>query len=329
MSKNLLIIFLFVFSFSYSQEKYEDSIKKIIEKDFALIKPQDFKYLVPFNAETGMGYLNSKTNKVVVKPTYYSLDFFKPNLKAYYKDFMYFEIDHKTKEITVSWNNVGLTQDDPDPDTKDNSEKGFTIQNNLIYSYSNIYSYRPQLFKYKNDPLAIATIAKKMAIINAKGETLKNLDFNYSNLEIIDIGNDNIWFKYKTLDNKEGFISINGEKSLVNNIISNSNSKTSQFYTLKDTYNGTKGNYYGYSIESSDKLWGVLDLITMTWVIKPQKTFKIDEINYSTDYDLQQKPNLADRNKLKFYFLVHDGIEYYQSDQYYIDEKFKKYVLKK
>jgi len=329
MSKKLILTLLFIYSYTYSQEKYEDSIKKIIEKDFAHIKPQDFKNLIPFNTETGMGYLNSKNNKVIIKPTYYNLDFFKPNLKGYYKDFMYFEINHKTKKINVSWSNVEPTEDEPEPDRKDNSERGFSIKNNSIYSYSNIYSFKPQLFKYKNELLAIAIKDNKTAVINSKGETLKNLDFNYSYLEIIDIGNDNIWFKYKTLDNEEGFITINGEKSLINNIISNSRSKTSQFFTFKDTYDSTKGNYYGYSIESNDELWGVLDLITMNWVIKPQKKFKIDEINYSTDEDLQQKFNVEDRNKLKFYFLVHEGKEYYSSDQYYIDEKFKKYVLKK
>jgi hypothetical protein len=39
------------------------------------------------------------------------------------------------------------------------------------------------------------------------------------------------------------------KKSLINAVIPNSRSETSQFY-IKDSYVKTKGNYYGYSIEA-------------------------------------------------------------------------------
>lgn len=38
---SLLPFFIFIFNSTFSQEKYEDSIKEIIKKDFALIKPAD------------------------------------------------------------------------------------------------------------------------------------------------------------------------------------------------------------------------------------------------------------------------------------------------
>ena len=327
MIRNLSLLPFFIFSSTFSQENYQDSIKKIIEKDFALIKPADFKNLVPYRTEKGMGYLNSLNNKTVVKPSYYELDFAKPNLRGNYNDVAYFEINNNTKEIKVFLQNWQIYEDSPQngPISKGYS-KGFYVVNNSIYSYSNTYTYCPYLFKYKNEDFAIAIKDQKYAVINPSGETLTNLDFEYSNFELIDIVNDNIWFKYKNIKGEEGFINMNGEKKLINSIISNSRSKTNGSFSFIDTENSVNINYYGYSIESNDELYGVLDLTTMNWLIKPQKIFKIDEINYATDKDLNEKYNLEDRTKLKFYFLVRDEKN---QTSYYTDYKLKKYLPKK
>lgn len=327
MIRKLSLLPFFIFSFTFSQEKYEDSIKNSIEKDFALIKAIDFKNLVPYETEKGMGYLNSKNNKIVVKPNYYKLDFAKPNLRGNYNDIAYFEINNKTKEMEVFLQNWQIFENSltENPISKSYS-KGFYVVNNSIFSYSNTYTYCPYLFKYKNEDFAVAIKDNKYAVIKSSGETLKNLDFDYSHLDLIDIGNDNIWFKYKTIEGELGFINMDGEKRLINNIIPNSRSQTQGYFSFIDTEHSTKRKYYGYSIESNDELYGVLDLLTMNWLIKPQKTFQIEEINYSTDKNLNEKYDLEDRKKLKFYFLIR---EEKKETSYYIDDKLKKYLPKK
>lgn len=318
----------FIFNDAFSQEKYEDSMKSIIEKDFAQIKPQDFKYLVPYQTEKGMGYLNSKNNKTVVKPSYYKLDFAKPNLKGNYNNIAYFELNNETKEVKVYLQNWQIFEDSSvrhEPVRKGYT-RGFYVVNNAIFSYSDTYSYCPDLFKYKEEYFAIAIKDKKYAVINPDGETRRNLNFEYSHLDKIDLGNETIWFKYKTPEGEEGFVDMNGEKKLVNDIISNSRSKIKGSFSFIDTEHSPEINYYGYSIESNDELCGVLDLITMTWLIRPQKAFKIDEINYTQDKSLGEKYNLGDRANLKFYFLVDDEKN---QTSYYIDDKLRKYLPKK
>jgi hypothetical protein len=308
----------------FSQSKTQDSIKQLIEKDFTAVHIKDLHNLVPYYGETGMGFLKGKNKKIIIPANYYKLDFFKPNLKGYYTDYMYFEIDGQTKAITVSYDETFPTMSQP-LSMKAESQKGFTVRNGTIDSYSQLYSFPPELFKYKNEYLATAIIKGKSAVINAKGETLKNLDFNYRQLHIVDIGNDKIWFKYRTEKNEQGLISITGEKSLVNAVIPNSRSETSQFYTSKDSYAKTKGNYYGYSIESNNELSGVLDLITMKWIIEPQKDVKILEIHYATDVALSTNYDIVDRKKLKFYFLVKkEG----RAKKYYMDSKGNEYIPK-
>ncbi|WP_223609511.1 hypothetical protein [Chryseobacterium sp. OSA05B] len=327
MIRKLSLLPFFIFSSAFSQEKYEDSIKNIIEKDFVNIKAMDFKNLVPFETEKGMGYLNSKNNKIVVKPNYYKLDFAKPNLRGNYDNIAYFEINKTTKKMEVFLQNWQIFEDSPGQGPiKKAYAKGFYVVNNSIFSFSDTYTYCPQLFKYRNEDFAIAIKDDKYAVIKPDGETLKNLGFEYSSLQIIDIGNDNIWFKYKTIDGEVGFITMNGEKKLINDIISNSRSQTEGYFSFIDSEHSTRRKYYGYSIESNDESYGVLDLLTMTWLIKPQKALKIDEINYTTDQNVDEKYDLEDRKKLKFYFLVR---EEGKETAYYIDDKLKKYVPKK
>ncbi|SHF60684.1 hypothetical protein [Chryseobacterium vrystaatense] len=327
MIRKLSLLPFFIFSSAFSQEKYEDSIKNIIEKDFVSIKAMDFRNLVPYKAEKGMGYLNSKNNKLVVKPNYYQLDFAKPNLRGNYNDIAYFEINSRTKKMEVFLQNWRIFEESPkEGPIKKGYAKGFYVSNNSIFSFSHTYTYCPQLFKYKNQDFAIAIKDNAYAVINPDGETLKNLDFNYSHLDLIDSGNDNIWFKYKTLSGELGFINMNGEKKLINDIISNSRSQTEGYFSFVDSEHSVRRKYYGYSIESNDESYGVLDLLTMTWLIKPQKLFKIEEINYATDQNLSEKYDVEDRKNLKFYFLVSDKEK---ETSYYIDDQLKKYVLKK
>lgn len=119
---------------------------------------------------------------------------------------------------------------------------------------------------------------------------------------------------------------MNGEKKLINDIISNSRSQTEGYFSFIDSEHSIKRKYYGYSIESNDELYGVLDLLTMNWLIRPQKIFKIEEINYATDKNLGGEYSLEDRKNLKFYFLVREGEN---ETAYYIDDKLKKYKPKK
>lgn len=327
MIRKLSLLPFFICSATFSQQKYEDSIKNIIEKDFVSIKAMDFKNLVPYQTEKGMGYLNSKNNRTVVKPNYYQLDFAKPNLRGNYNNVAYFEINSITKKMEVFLQNWQIFEDSPTrgPIKKDYA-KGFYVANNSIFSFSHTYSYCPQLFKYRNEDFAIAIKDNTYAVINPDGETLKNLDFKYSDLDLINIGNDNIWFKYKTLGGEVGFVNMNGEKKLINDIISNSRSQTEGYFSFVDSEHSTRRKYYGYSIESNGESYGVLDLLTMTWLIKPQKLFKIEEINYATDQNLLDKYDVADRKNLKFYFLVRDKDK---ETSYYIDDQLKKYVSKK
>lgn len=333
MIRKLSFAALLIFNVTFSQGNYNDSIKKIIEKDFAEIETTEFKNLVPFHTSEGMGYLNSIDNKVVLKPTYSSLDFSKPNLKGRYAS-VFFEIDSKSKEIKIFDDNfmimgMGLGSGSSEENKKDSSvSKGFTvdIDNNKIYSYSSSYSSEPYLFLYKKNYYAIVEKDGKYAVVRRNGEPLKNLDFDYFSLVKYDIGNDETWFKYKTIANEEGFVSINGEKRLVNNLIKDGRGRTEGFFNFIDTESSITTKYYGYSIESNNELYGVFDLINMEWLIKPQKKFKIIDLDYSAQEPLSENYDLNDRKKLKLYFLISDGD---QTKEYYVNSKFTKYSPKK
>ena len=316
---------IFIANAAFSQGKYEDSIRNIIKKDFIRIEPKDFKNLVPYEGKKGKGYLNKVTHKTVLKPSYYDLDLPKPTLKGNYNDVAYFEIDPETKDIKVfiqNWRIFEESRDYQGP-IKKGYARGFHVVNNVIFSYSDTYTYCPNLFRYKDRDFAIAIKDKKYAVIDPDGETLPHLGFEYSDLVLYTIGNDNVCFRYKTLQGEEGFINMEGQKSLVNDIISNSRSQTRGYFSFIDTENSVTINYYGYIIETNEELYGVLDLTTMNWVIRPQKALKIVDINYSTDKKLNGKYDLEDRKDLQFYFEVLDEKK---QRSYYIDEKLKKYL---
>lgn len=330
---NKIVFFSLLFLNSiYSQEKYNDSIKKIIEDDFSKIDNNIIRNLIPFHTDRGVGFINPITNEVVLNPTYSELDFFKPNLKGRYNHNIFFEINGKTKEVSVFSDNSGLMDSDYRPSENEtvtktnNSKKGFILDNeSKIESYSNTYSSKPYLFKFKNNYYAIAYKDSKYGIITPNGESLKNLDFGYSELETFYVNEDiNVyWFKYKTHNNEQGFINLKGEKKLTNKIISKSNSKKEGYFYFIDKSHPI--NYYGYSIESNDEMSGVLDLTNMTWLIQPQDKFKIVDLNYSTERDLDSKCNLNDRKKLKLYFFVYENN---REIPYYVDKNLRKYLPK-
>jgi hypothetical protein len=338
----LLLLFAVLIShLSIAQDASLDKIKKNIEKDFLLISKKDFPNLVPYITDNGDGYINATTQKVVLKPTYSELDFFKPNLRGIYNNDTFFEINAETKEVKVFANTgevtkMGNYETYVEKVFKDNSQMGFKLDaTSELYSYSAIYTSKPSLFKYKETYFAIAEKGGKFGIIQRSGETLTNLDFVYSELEYFS-KNDitgNIWFKFKNINNEIGLINILGEKKLVNEIIPNSSSIERDYSYFIDKY--TEVEFYGYSIQTSDKMSGVLDLQTMEWLIKPQKELQIMSINYSTAEALNPTYSLSDKTKLKFYFRAHKrGIaKVYGANKvipyhYYIDEKLKKYVPK-
>ncbi|MEO7977131.1 hypothetical protein [Flavobacterium sp.] len=319
-----LLGFLFC-STAFSQEKYLDSVKAVIEKDFARIKLEDFQYLVPFENRKGAGYFNSKSNKAVLKPKYHKLDFAKPNLKGNFDNTAFFEIDGRTKEVKVylqQWRIFDDNSEYHEPISKGYS-RGFYVVNNKIFSYSGIYTYCPYLFKYKNRNFAIALKDGKKAVINEDGETGSNLGFDYLALEMVNLGNDIIWFKYKNSAGEEGFINMDGEKKLVNDIISGSNSSTQGNFSFIDTERSLRINYYGYSVEYNDELSGVLDMLKMQWVIRPQKKLEIIAINYTTQKMQGDEVTVENRAGLKFYFNVRDQKK---QTEYYIDDKLKTYM---
>jgi hypothetical protein len=327
MIRLLLLCFFFIINSAFCQDKYADSIKSIITADFAGIQIKDFKNLIPFKTEEGTGYVHAKTKKIMLKPSYYELDFAKPNLKGNYNNVIYFEINSQTKDIKVDYQNWQLfgSQYRDEAAISKAYAKGFYAAGNKIYNYSNIYSYCPALFKYKNEYFAIAEINKQYAVINSDGDALKNLQFDYSSLKMIRLENDVIWFKYKTTAGEEGFINMDGEKKLVNEIISNSRTQTNGSFNYIDTEHSIDINYYGYGVESNDEFSGVIDFTTMSWLIKPQKNLKIEAVNYTAETTVSDKFTIEDRKKLKFYFLVNDEKN---NTSYYIDESLKKYLPK-
>lgn len=321
-----LLGFLF-FNAASAQDRYVDSIKKIIEKDFAKIKTEDFRNLVPFETSQGAGYINSKSGKTVLKPKYHQLDFARPDLKGNFNNTAFFEIDSRTGEVKVfleQWRVFDDSSERRQPLKKDYA-RGFAVQNNAVLSYSSIYAYCPDLFKYKNKYFASAVKGQKRGVINEDGETGNNLGFDYVSLDRIELGNDIIWFKYKTETGEEGFINMEGEKKLVNDIISGSRSSTEGYFSFIDTERSLKINYYGYSVESNEQLSGVLDMLNMQWVIRPQKAFEIVGISNASDKISDGKYNIEDRSGLKFYFLVRDQKK---QSSYYIDDKLRKYLPK-
>jgi hypothetical protein len=319
----LHLFVLFFCNFAFSQDQFLDSIRTIIKKDFEKVQVKDFKNLVPFDTQKGTGFLNSKNNKIVVPDNYYKLDFARPNIKGNGGNY-FFEIDAVTKDVRVFYDESRLFEDSYSERNKMNgAEKGFVLDNNnRISSYSFIYKTEPYVFKFKNEYYGLVTTNQGKMVVKPNGDFPVNFDTVFAKLDMLNVADDIIWFKYQAKNGEQGLVNMNGEKKMINQISVESRSKLDDYFYFIDTDRSIKINYYGYSIERTDDSWGILDLVEMKWVIEPQKKFQIDQINYAVQKPLNKDFSISDRNNLKFYFLINnnDG-----SRPYFIDKKFKKY----
>jgi len=190
-----------------------------------------------------------------------------------------------------------------------NKKTGEVSQKTEISDFSRIYWSICDPIMYNDKWYALVTLksSDKKAIIDQDGNPLQNFDFKYKSLELLHRGykgedNNQYWFYFEDEIGNNGFINLEGDTKLKNELLSSYHSGSREY------------NYPYYIQENTEKL-GVLDLRTLTWTIKPQTEFR--------SFNDFVKVVISD-DDITHYVVVSDN-----DDKYLIDMNKKVYKPKK
>jgi len=216
---------------------------------------------------------------------------------------------------------IGYAVDDstlPHAVSSANGFKGFRMdENKRIIQFSDIYNRnQPEFFNIDGPILingkyyAVAEKGDGAGIIDEEGNPLAGFDFIYKELvwNRTASGRDS-WFYFMDKDGKTGFINDKGQKKLEGELIE---------------YPFHSNNMFGYGIQQGKDSYGVIDLLKMQWVIKPQPLY----IQRADGTSKAGCKKYADRREdmIDVYFLVNDkGAD---PAEYYIDRNMKVYKPK-
>lgn len=331
--KIIFLAFLSLFSFSaFSQnsdsarEATEIKVRKMFSKIPALKYPE----LVPFFGDGKWGYLDKKTNKIIVQPFLYGPVFFTPLAQIYYQgEFINFLEDgtiaaeKPSQEQSFSQESAPASMDGYDNMVRssDDGFKGFEVSNTgELLAYSDLYRYNRQgipgwniqVVKYQNEFYGIVkNLEGKAGIIDRQGVELKGFEFNYDEILLNSGTKDtlNFWvFAKKEATDNYSLISNKGEVKMKEEIFN---------YPL------TSNDLFGFvNFEKADTT-AILDRHLMQWLVKPQTKIKVSQIFYSAQ--AKAKGEIAAiRKQVSIYYLVEDG-----KNKYFVDLKGKKYLPRK
>ena len=321
-------LLLSTFCFSQKDEKFtEASLKKI----FAKIPESKYVDLVPYMKNNRWGFIDRTSKKIMIKPLFYSPEFFDPYIRTYIEGKMVniyqnglISVEKENQETGLISAEVPPEADNSGHDPKAISSrdgfKGFKVTNtgNLI-AYSDLYEYNKQgisgwniqIIKYKAKFYGVVKNLKAQAgIIDTEGNPLKGFEFNYH--DIIPNRNTkdtmNAWFFVKKTETENySLVNTKGEVKARNEIFS---------YPLLSS------EIFGYTVYNKGDSSGIFDRYTMTWVVKPQMKLPIVQVYFSSreelDYNLPEN-----RRKAFMYYHVRD-----KKTEYFMDFKGNKYLPK-
>ena len=332
MKNKLFLICLLIYSnFSIAQENIidESKVQSILEKDFNKLQNIDIKYLIPYYENKKCGLID-RNKKVILPAKYYSLKLAKPNISGYFNKRFAFTYLVKTGEIKVrdtrnpkedlsgspSSPEVAFEPETPRRISSSNGFKGFQMdEQNQLIAYSDIYNSSSVPTFNVSIPFSIddkfyAVARKKIGcgIIDEEGNTLEGFDFNYKILVPLakyrSYRDSVMWFYFEDNEGNTGFINKSGEQKMYKELL---------------RYPLTSHNYFGYNIQASrgeHEMFGVLDLVKLEWLIKPQSQ-KIMKIDYATDLEDVDKFSIDARNQVILFYYNYDRKT---KDKYYLSK---------
>lgn len=173
---------------------------------------------------------------------------------------------------------------------------GFDVnEKGQLTAYFKAYDYIYDPIQYNGKYYAILKKEGEDVLIDQKGVEQEAFRFK----EMFSINHKNNGeevFYVEDKQGKKGFITLSGRKILYGELISPAYNSNLGYSIQK---NGQ--SYINSSITTS----GVLDLTTQTWLIKPQKEYKIYEVLYATTEEIEKR-KAEHRDKAQIFFLAID-----------------------
>jgi|GEM_PF-1759530 len=316
--KRTLIFFLIISNNLFSQNfSCEDKVSKhLIDK----VEKHESINLIPYfsKTENKWGFFDKKTRKIVTSPILNRVHFFKPNLRLFYEmnngnqengcdaNILGSKENYKTEFIKQSDYQVYEVESETRP--KINYEKlindeisGFEVNDNnkIIGFNSKFYNKKTKksilkiwAIKFKNNYYAVVTEKindkNKYSIVNQQGDEMEGFE-NLSNFPIKVFhyrDSDDIWFYFKTEAGKYKFRSLLKNKE-INGLFDRPLNLNNYAKTI------------GFAILKTNAKYGLLDLTTMSWRLKPKKKNDFVSLNYSSSEVLSEN-YINDRNNINF-----------------------------
>ncbi|WP_108808857.1 DUF2059 domain-containing protein [Aquimarina spinulae] len=296
------------------KEKFEEKKNEVI-KDFSNFKSYELTDLIPFRIEDYWGYIDRKTNNIVIPAKYGNLEFFHPNMTGHYKgevgfdinrhgDISFFEhqeiVDIPFEKICrakiISSHNKGY--------------KGFKVdEEGSLSEYSDIYK-EVKPFKKGDKYYAIAILKTngQYGIITTSGKRVKGFDFTQKKILLNKDANDekNVWFFVQNDYDLWSLKNFNGKIKFKDEILSSPSPITT----------------FGLSIMRKDEVFAIFDCYKMEWVVKPQIEI-IENITYTSKAELNKFKygySHSDREYATIYYSIEEN-----DLTYFVDLKGNKY----
>ncbi|KAA3641632.1 MAG: hypothetical protein DWQ02_00245 [Bacteroidetes bacterium] len=308
--------------------KYEE-----IQQDFSQIKKTKLTELVPFKKNGRWGYLDRKTKKILVQAKYYGLSFGGKCLMVELaeKHFVILQNDgtvelynHRPKPINIPPPPKPYSNKREHHPVIDTTEGFLGFRANYRGEITHVSSVYDSTETFRIDgqgepyvlifgPYLIndqwyARVRKNenWGLINEAGETLENFSFKFFKLYELegDYGDDH-WFIFSDSTWRYGIMNLNGEVKLYG-----------EFDNL-----GRKYENLGLLIVQRNGSYGIIDLKTLEWKLKPfPETLLKIKFSHTEFCDSENK---VGRDQVKrFYFLVRNSA----GKEYYIDEFGERYI---
>lgn len=325
----LFMLFILILKNSFSQN---DECKSVIKEGFFdKIKNHNPMDLIPYNIMNEDGYtwppkwgLMDKNTKIkVTEPLMHRAATFNPNLSFIYHCNKGFEVKITSDfELTIRdfFPDIWEYYDNSNFDILDsiNGYRGFKVDDNgKLIAFSKAYFIDKRQknisnpFRYNNEYYAIVNSENgNSIIINTEGEAKKG--FSYKRISYTDIVfKDEQIFYIVDFQDEKAFITLSGNKYLFGELLN---------------FPVNHNNHFGYSIQqyvnntNNVVTTGILDLITMEWLITPTMGLNITDICFTSEKDIQT--DYRNRDNANIYFIVlEDNL------RYLIDIKGEKYKL--
>lgn len=306
-----------------------ENLIKSIEQQFIAVKGMKLTDLVPYCENGKWGYMQKKTKKIIVKANFTNVSFagscleieFQPRVKESINgegklNLKYADSpDQRPNEFALMDYNIKI---DDNPDFK-----GFQVDRegiiNRISSEIDVKNGRPVLsdltpVKIGQENYAIAQKKGKFGLYRQDGATHPIIGFKYPLLEEVrNFEGKGAWFLFQDDKNKYGYIHSSGQV---------------KFYGELDSLLTLQGDYsfalFGYEIIKQGDKTGIINLKTMTWLLKPLVDLKFLDVGYThsgnfcnihnqtlNDYSIILETYILTKNKTgQLFYLDEEGVQY-------------------